>query len=56
MAYGGISKWTPPQKSWKNPVSVEKEQADMGRDSRNPYHETKFSGANGDREMFIFPI
>ena len=22
----------------------------------NPSHETKFSGANGDREMFIFAV
>ena len=22
----------------------------------NPSRETKFSGANGDREMFIFPV
>ena len=33
------------------------EQADAGRDSRpNRSHETKFSGANGYREIFIFPV
>ena len=33
------------------------EQADAGRDSLpNPSRETKFTGANGDREAFIFPV
>ena len=32
------------------------EQADAGRDCRTPSRETKFSGANGDREKFIFSI
>ena len=31
------------------------EQADAGRDCRTPSRETKFSGANADREIFIFP-
>ena len=33
------------------------EQADAGRDRRtNPSRETKFSGANADSEIFIFPV
>ena len=32
-------------------LSVENEQADAGRDGR-----TRLSGANGDREIFIFPV
>ena len=32
------------------------EQVDAGRKYRNPSHETKFSGANGDREIFISPV
>ena len=41
----------------RNPVStrfslsIENEQADAGRD-----RETKFSGANGDREILMFPV
>ena len=31
-------------------------QADAGRYCRTPSRETKFSGANGDRETFIFPV
>ena len=31
------------------------EQADAGRDCRTS-RETKFSGANADREIFIFPV
>ena len=31
------------------------EQAGAGRDCRTS-RETKFSGANGDREIFIFPV
>ena len=30
------------------------EQADAGRDWPNLSRETKFSGANGDKEIFIF--
>ena len=44
----------------RNPVSNHQiqpeygdEQADAGRD---PSRETNFSGANADREMFIFPV
>ena len=36
-------------------LSVENEQADAGRDGRTLL-ETKFSGADGDREMFTFPV
>ena len=33
------------------------EQADVGRDGQtNPSHDTKFSGANVDREKTIFPV
>ena len=35
---------------------MENEQDDSGRGLPNPSRETKFSGANGDREMFIFLI
>ena len=47
----------------RNPVSKHHiqpeyghEQADAGRDYRTPSRETKFSVANGDREIFIFPV
>ena len=47
----------------RNPVSKHEiqpeygdEQADAGRDCPNPSRETKFSGANGDREISIFPV
>ena len=46
----------------RNPVSKHQiqpeygdEQADAGRDGGNPSRETKFSGAYGDREIFISP-
>ena len=39
----------------KHQIQVEDEQADAGRKGPNPSRETKFSGANGDREKFIFP-
>ena len=32
------------------------EQADAERDCRTPSCETNFSGANADREIFIFPV
>ena len=32
------------------------EQAGRGTGLLNPSRETKFSGANGDREIFIFPV
>ena len=35
---------------------MENEQADAGRDGRTPSREIKFSGANGDRNIFIFPV
>ena len=47
----------------RNPVSKHQiqpeygdEQADAGRDCRTMSRETKFSGANADREIFIFPV
>ena len=66
MAYSGmINKWTPPRKSGRIQrvstrfsLRVENdEQADAGGTGRpNPSRQTKFSGANGDREIFIFPV
>ena len=54
MAYGVLNKWTPPRKSGGIPfvstrfsLSVE-----MSRLTRTGT--AKFSGANGDRELFIF--
>ena len=32
------------------------EQADAGRDFRNRLAKTNFSGANADRELFMFPV
>ena len=32
------------------------EQADAGPGLPNPSRETKFSGTNADREIFIFPV
>ena len=47
----------------RNPVSkhqiqhdMENGKADAGRGRLNPSRETKFSGANGDREIFFFPV
>ena len=47
----------------RNPVSKHQiqpeygdEQADAGRDCRKPCLETKFSGTNADRGIFIFPV
>ena len=37
-------------------LSVENEEADTRRGRPNPSRETKVSGANGDREIFIFPV
>ena len=34
----------------------EDEQADVGTGLPNPSRETKFSGTNADREIFIFPL
>ena len=40
----------------RNPVS--KHQIQLSREAGlpNPSRETKFSGANGDRQLFIFPV
>ena len=35
---------------------MENEHADAGGGRLNPSRGTKFSGANGDREIFIFPV
>ena len=47
----------------RNPVSKDHiqpeygdEQVDVGTKLPNPSRETKFSGTNADREMFIFPV
>ena len=45
----------------RNPVSkhqIQSEYGDEQADARspNPSRETNFSGANGDREIFIFPV
>ena len=47
----------------RNPASkhqiqpeYEDEQADEGRDSPNRLVRPKFPGANGDREVLIFPV
>ena len=49
----------------RNPVSSSKhqippeygdKQADAGRDYCHTSRETKFSGANADRELFVFPV
>ena len=47
----------------RNPVSKHQiqpecrdEQAQRGTELPNPSRETKFSGANADREIFIFPV
>ena len=46
-----------------NPVSKHRvqpeyrdEQAEAGRDCRKPVSQAKFSGANADREILIFPV
>ena len=43
----------------RNPVSkhqIQPEQADAGRDCRSRLARPNFSGANGDREIFIVPV
>ena len=35
---------------------MENEQAYAGQDGRTPSREIKFSGANGDRNIFVFPV
>ena len=63
MADGGINKRTPPRESGGIPrvrirfsLSIENEQADRGTERPNSFHGTKFSGANGDRERYIFVL
>ena len=64
MAYGGLNKYMDATAELgRNPVSKHHiqpqygdEQADAGRDCRNPSRETKFSGANADREILIFLV
>ena len=43
-----------PRISTRYSLSVENTQADAGRDGPHLSRETKFSGANWDRKMFIF--
>ena len=47
---GGI-----PRVSTRFSLSMENEQADAGQDDRTLSRETNLSGANGGREIFIFP-
>ena len=57
MDPGAGSGWnTIPGINTRFSLSMENEQADMGRDGPNPSREIKSSGANGDRAMFIFPV
>ena len=64
MPYGGFNKsMDAAAELGRNPVSKHQiqpgygdEKADAGRDYRTTSRETKFSGANGDREIFIFPV
>ena len=63
MAVGGINKRTPPRKSGGIPrvstrfsLSVEDEHADADAGRPSLSRETNFSGANGDRKIFIFPV
>ena len=37
-------------------LRMENEQADAGQGRPNPSRKAKLSGANGDRELFIFPV
>ena len=37
-------------------LGAENERGDAGRDGRTLFHETRFSGANGDRENIILPV
>ena len=63
MVYGGLNKSTDAAAELgRNPVSKHQiqleygdEQADAGRNCRTS-REAKFSGANGERELFIFPV
>ena len=63
MAVGNTNKWTPPQKSGGIPrestiFSLSMGMSRLTRGGRpSPSRETKFSGANGNREIvFIFPV
>ena len=64
MAYGGLNKYMDAAAELgRNPVSKHQihpeygeEQADGGTGLPKPSRETKFSGTNADRGMFIFPV
>ena len=64
MAYGGISnEWTSPPKwegiprvSTRFSLSVENEKTGRGTGRPNPSREAKFSGRNGDSEIFSFAV
>ena len=58
MKYGGTNKWTPPRESrGVTRFSLNVEISRLARTGRpNPSRETKFSGAKGHREIFIFPV
>ena len=65
MACGGINNGRHPRPrklgvipsvSRRLSLGVGNEQTDAGRDGRTRLERPKFSGANGDREMHIFPV
>ena len=65
MAYGGFNKcMDAAAELGRNPVSkhqirfsLSKEVSRLTRDGAvDPSRETKFSGANADRKIFIFPV
>ena len=63
MAYGGLNNsMDAAAEIGRNPVSKDRVQPEFGDKQAdgtglpNPSRETKFSGANGDREIFIFPV
>ena len=54
MAYGGMNKWTSPRnKSGGIPRVSTRFSPSAGIGLPNPSCEAKFSGAHGDREIFI---
>ena len=56
MAVGGINKWK--DFASKHQIRPECEELAVwgGTGQPNPSRKTKFSGADGDRDLFIFPI
>ena len=64
MMYDGLNRYMDATaKLERNPVNIHQiqpefgdNQADARRDLPNPYRENKFSGANGARKTFTFPV